>query len=301
MSAPAHPPSPAKSTPVSVIILLTLSGCLASTFIFSVMALDGFAPMAVGAARMVIGGIFLAILTFVLGHGLVRSRREWGFVAVYGLGCLLTPFLITPWVAQYLSTTTIALYYAVIPLEVLVLSRLFLKTEISLRKWMGFCVGTMGVVVLAVSGGDAGMVPMGPPLEWPFLPHLGAIIAALFLASGAVLIQAMPRMSPMAMTSSALLCGSAVALPLLVFSAPSTMPSQMAIMGALGTGVIATGLGLLLRTILIKRENAVFTATNGYIVPLFVGAMGVAFLGETIVASDVLAYLIIVSGLIIAR
>ena len=181
------------------------------------------------------------------------------------------------------------------------LSRLFLKTEISLRKWMGFCVGTMGVVVLAVSGGNTGMVPMGPPLEWPFLPHLGAIIAALFLASGAVLIQAMPRMSPMAMTSSALLCGSAVALPLLVFSAPSIMPSQMAIMGALGTGVIATGLGLLLRTILIKRENAVFTATNGYIVPLFVGAMGVAFLGETIVASDVLAYLIIVSGLIIAR
>lgn len=294
-------PTSTSSKLVSLGILLALSGCLASTFIFSVMALDGLAPLAVGAARMVIGGTFLTILTFILGHGLVRSRREWGYVAVYGLGCLMVPFLITPWVAQYISTTTIALYYAVIPLEVLVLSRLFLKTEISRRKWIGFCVGTLGVVVLAVSGDGPRMVPMGPSLDWTFLPHLGAIIAALFLASGAVLIQAMPRMSPMAMTSSALLCGSAVTLPILVLTAPSTMPSHMAIMGALGTGVIATGLGLLLRTILIKRENAVFTATNGYIVPLFVGAMGVTFLGETIIASDILAYLVIVSGLIIAR
>lgn len=290
-----------RSKLLSLIILVALSCCLASTFIFSVMSLDAFSPMAAGAARMTIGGAFLTVLTFGFGHGLVRTRREWKYSATYGLGCLMAPFLITPWVAQYLSTSIIALYYAVIPLEVLLLSWMFLKTPISIRKWLGFCIGTSGVLVLALADGDAAFVPTGPELAWPFLPHLGAIIAALFLASGGVLVQAMPRMQPLAMTSSALLCGCIIAIPVLIIMWPSEWPSSIALYGAFGTGVLGTGLGLLLRTVLIKRESAVFTATNGYIVPLFVGALGVMFLGETVVASSFVAYLFIVLGLIIAR
>jgi drug/metabolite transporter (DMT)-like permease len=79
------------------------------------------------------------------------------------------------------------------------------------------------------------------------------------------------------------------------------MPSAIAITGMIGTAVIATALGTLLRGILIRREGAIFTSINAYIIPVNASIIGVLFLGETISLANIAAFCLIVIGLLIAR
>ena len=55
---------------------------------------------------------------------------------------MAVPFIILPWTLTYVSNTTAAIYFAVIPVEVLLLSRIFLGTPVSRRKWIGFATAS---------------------------------------------------------------------------------------------------------------------------------------------------------------
>jgi drug/metabolite transporter (DMT)-like permease len=58
---------------------------------------------------------------------------------------------------------------------------------------------------------------------------------------------------------------------------------------------------MMLRGALIRREGAIFTSTNGYIVPIFTSAVAVLALGETVSTMAVLSYVLVLSGLLISR
>ena len=58
---------------------------------------------------------------------------------------------------------------------------------------------------------------------------------------------------------------------------------------------------MLVRGKLIQRESAVYTSTNGYIVPLITSLFGMTILGESIGPVSVLAYLLVLGGLLLSR
>ena len=63
---------------------------------------------------------------------------------IYGVGSMAIPFIILPWTLTYVSNTTAAIYFAVIPIEVLLLSRIVLGTPVTKRKWIGFMTASAG-------------------------------------------------------------------------------------------------------------------------------------------------------------
>jgi drug/metabolite transporter (DMT)-like permease len=290
---------------ISILILFTLTWAFASTYYLSSLAIRGFEPVAAGAWRIIVASVLLSVVAYILGPGLVKTAAQWRAAAIYGIGCFSVPFLTLPWMLQYLSSTTLAIYYAGIPLFILVMSWIFLKTPISKQKWVGFFVGSVGLVTLATVGVDAGSAVAKPDAIIPLLPHVVCVMTAIFLAGGAVYFQALPRMSPLSMTASAFVAANVVAVPTLIVSTilhpPLGMPSAIAITGMMGTAVIATALGTLLRGILIRREGAIFTSINAYIIPVNTGIIGVLFLGETISLANIAAFCLIVIGLLIAR
>ena len=296
----------APSKAVSVVLLVCLTLCFGSTYIFSIMAMQGMGPVAAGASRIIVGSLFLFVVVVLSGHGLVKTRVQWRAVSIYGLAFLAFPYLSIPWLLQYLSTATVAIYYAAIPLFVLLLSWLFLGTFISYRKWCGFMIGAAGLVVLAGVGSDAGVAANGSvesslELGFSILPHIVCILGAFSLAAGGVYVQSMPPMSPLSMTSSAFLVANLVAVPVFFMDLPTAMPTVFAVAGVVGGGCIAAGLGTLIRGILIRREGAIFTSINGYMVPLYASLLGTVFLSETISGGNMLAYALVVTGLLIAR
>ncbi len=297
---------------VSAGMLLTMSCIFSLSFLFATLASMEVGPAASGSTRIVFAAIFLVIAAQITGVGLVRGRQLWAYAAIYGIICLGLPFTLLPWTLTYVSNTTAAIYYAAIPLEVLVLSRIVIGTPISRQKWAGFAIASAGLLLLAHIGaqGDAGASQavveqlgvtdrLAENQLW--IPHLLCNLCALCLAGGGVLFQIMPRVSPLAMTASALLLGNIVAVPVLMASLPLPMPSPAGWAWIVGSGFLVTGCGTLLRGALIRREGAVYTSTNGYIVPLITGAMAFLFLKEPLAPVAMFAYLLVVGGLLVSR
>ena len=290
-------------------MLMTLSCLYALGFLSASMATLEVGPFFAGASRVIFASIFILCVALATGVGLVRGRRLWVMAGIYGIGSMAIPFIILPWTLTYVSNTTAAIYFAVIPIEVLLLSRIFLRTPVTRRKWIGFMTASAGVIILALAGSAGDSSTMAAPRllndaeSWlpAWLPHVVCIAAAVCIAGGAVLFQAMPPASPVAITASAFLVANILALPVAVAALPASMPSLGGIAWILAGGVISTGIGMIIRGKLIRRESAVYTATNGYIVPVVTSLLGIAVLGESVGLVPVMAYLLVLGGLLMSR
>lgn len=88
---------------------------------------------------------------------------------------MAVPFTVLPWTLTCISNATAAIYYAVIPLEAPVLSRIFIGTPITTKKWIGFTVASAGLVLLALSGSQGATETMAAPQLRPdnFVPTPG--------------------------------------------------------------------------------------------------------------------------------
>ena len=294
---------------ISLAMLMTLSCLYALGFLSASMATLEVGPFFAGASRVIFASIFILCVALATGVGLVRGRRLWVMAGIYGVGSMAIPFIILPWTLTYVSNTTAAIYFAVIPIEVLLLSRIFLRTPVTRRKWIGFMTASAGIIILALAGSAGDSSTMAAPRllnvaeSWlpAWLPHVVCIAAAVCIAGGAVLFQAMPPASPVAITASAFLVANILALPVAVAALPASMPSLGGIAWILAGGVISTGIGMIIRGKLIRRESAVYTATNGYIVPVVTSLLGIAVLGESVGLVPVMAYLLVLGGLLMSR
>ena len=297
---------------LSAMMLMTMSCIFSLSFLFATLATLEIGPAASGASRIIFAALFLVVVALISGAGLVRGKKLWAYAAIYGIVCLGLPFTLLPWTLTYVSNTTAAIYYAAIPLEVLVLSRIVIGTPISLRKWVGFAIASAGLLLLVNVGakGDAGAsaaviqhldhaTRLDDSQLW--IAHLLCNLCALCLAGGGVLFQIMPRVSPISITASALLLANLVSIPVLLFSPPLAMPTPAGWIWVIGSGFLVTGCGTLLRGALIRREGAVYTSTNGYIVPVITGAMAFLFLDEPLAPIAIVAYLLVMTGLLVSR
>ena len=292
---------------LSLIMLVTLATMYSLGFLSASLATIETGPVAAGALRVIFASLFLMMVARVTGVGLVSGGVMWRYASVYGVLCMAVPFTILPWTLTYISNATAAIYYAVIPLEVLVLSRIFLGTSISLKKWTGFAIASAGLILLAMSGSQGAADTMAAPQLRPeaqiplWVPHIVCLLTAICIAMGAVLFQVMPKVSPVAITASALLTGNLVAVPALIWALPPALPSPTAFFWVLVGGVISTGCGMIVRGMLIRRESAIYTSTNGYIVPIITAVIGFVILGETVGLVAVMSYVLVLSGLLLSR
>ena len=292
---------------LSLIMLLTLSTMYSLGFLSASLTTIETGPVAAGALRVIFASIFLLFVAKMSGVGLVKGAVMWRYAAIYGGLCLALPLTILPWTLTYISNATAAIYYAVIPLEVLVLSRIFIGTRITPRKWAGFAIASTGLVLLALSGSQGATDTMAAPQLRPetqlplWVPHIVCLMTAICIAMGAVLFQVMPKVSPVSITASALLTGNLVAVPALLWAPPATMPSVNALFWVLVGGVVSTGCGMIVRGTLIRRESAIYTSTNGYIVPIVTAIIGFLMLGETVGLVAVMSYLLVLGGLLLSR
>ena len=79
---------------------------------FSVIAMNGFSPMAVGSLRVVFASVFLLVALKVFNQSLVKSLSHWKFVTIYGTAFSTLPFLALPWALQFVSSSAAAISFA---------------------------------------------------------------------------------------------------------------------------------------------------------------------------------------------
>ena len=280
----------------NVVILLIIALCFGSTFLFISLSLSDFDPLSSGSGRIIIAGTFSLFFAFASGHGLPKTLKLWLYSSAYGIFCLGLPFILIPFALKTITTGEVAIYLSSIPLFILLLARIVLKERITKKKWIGFFIGFSGLILL-----------IGPDsiLSGRMTENISAaalcIMASILLAAGGIIIQMMPKVSPIALTGSSLLIASIIMLPVFLMTSPNLSPEPVSLLGLFAVGIFSTFLGSTIRFALIKRTSAVFTSINGFLAPIVASIFGITLLDEKVTIGIILSYIVIVSGVFIAQ
>ena len=125
-----------------------------SSFMAVTIAIAGFGPITVAAARIVIGAVILLVLLRLMGLSLpsikgADGRKVW--LAAFGFGVLsmALPFFLLSWGQLYVASGFAGVTMAAVPLLVLPLAHFLIPGEqLTPRETLGFVIGFAGVIVL---------------------------------------------------------------------------------------------------------------------------------------------------------
>lgn len=266
-----------------------------SSFFLIAVALTGFAPLPVAAGRVAFAALALGGALAVTGAGLPRRARDWGWCAALGGVGLALPFSLLAWAQQTVPSGIAAIYIASVPLFVLALARLAFGDRIGPRRWAGFAVGLGGVGWLAGPEALAGIAAGAGAGQ------IACLGAAFCYACGAMIVRAMPAVPPLSATAAAHIAAALMLAPFGLANLPQAWPAATPLVALVALGVFQTGLAQFLRYVAIRRAGPVFVSIVAYLIPVWAGVLGVAFLDETITLTAVAAYALILGGILIAR
>lgn len=257
-----------------------------STYFAIRLAIDGFPPFLMAGIRFLLAGSLM--YGFLRWRGVPNpSRREWAGAGLVGLLLLVGGNGLVSFAEQSVASGLASLIVASVPLWAVVFAGLWRQWPHRLE-WVGLGVGFVGVAFLNLGGNFAGS-PLGAVI---------LLLAASCWALGSV-ISSHLRLPKGQMASAAeMLVGGAVLLVLGLaqgqrFSGPLVPHSVWALLYLVAFGSLVAFSAY---TYLLQRVRATIVTSYAYVNPLVALALGALFIGEKITLTEVLAMVLILSG-----
>lgn len=288
-------------------LVAALSFFASSNFLFTKLALEGYAPDEVSIGKLMVGALVL-LVPAVLGRQLGvldRSRLLWGMLL--GLVGYAIPQVTLAWAQQRVDTSVAALFLSCLPLFTLLLARVLLKEPIGIRKWVGFVIGFAGLLIMA----DPAQLVVSGGMDQA-LAYVSLMVSCLFFASSSIIVQKMPRMPVLQTVSLGLVFGSLFLVPFafldfvrttgdLIGRVPSDLTVLRPLAGLVLVGVLIAAVSQVLRVRIIQTWGSAFFSVVGYIVPVWAAILGFIVFGEAITLRKIVAFVVICLGLLLAQ
>ena len=274
-----------------------------ASFMFVTIALTGVGPLTVVATRLSLGAIFLVVLCVVSGIGLPslsgeNGKKIWVFAVLMGFFSNALPFSLLSWAQLSVASGFAGVCMAVVPLLVLPLAHLLVPGEVmSLRRLIGFLIGTIGVIVLI---GPGAFASTGNNLE--SLARLACVGAASCYAIGSIATRLCPEVNMLSLSAAALLIASFLTVPLaLIYEGIPQDVNTKALIALVYLGILPTGVAQLVLTQVIRDAGPVFMSLVNYQVPIWSVVLGVLVLAEPLPPSMLLAMALILGGVALSQ
>ncbi len=285
------------------LLLISLAVIWGASFMGAKLALTGFGPITVSAARICIGAIVLTAGTYATGRSLPgfatpTDKRIWLHCLGLALFTNALPFTLLNWGQLRVTSGFAGICMAIVPLLILPLAHFLLAGErMSPRKFAGFVVGFAGVAVLI---GPAAFGGSGDVLE--NLARLACVGAACCYAIGSIITRLSPPTSVRGFSAGALILASLIMLPLayMIEGWPQT-PNSTAILGVIYLGLMPTALATLILVQVINTAGPTFLSLVNYQVPVWAVVFGVLLLGEALPGQFLGALALILAGLAVSQ
>lgn len=290
-------------SPVNWLRIAILGVIWGASFMFVSVALTGVGPLFLVATRLVLGAVFLLILSYVKGSGLPSARGQngkviWLFALAMGLFSNAVPFALLSWGQLSVASGFAGVCMAVVPLLILPLAHVFVPGErMSLRRSVGFVTGTIGVVILI---GPEALASSGNDLE--SLARLACIGAAACYAIGSIFTRLCPDVDRLALAAATLLVASVIFTPYALIM--EDLPSGMNLVSGLALlylGIFPTGVAQILLVQVIRDAGPVFMSLVNYQVPVWSVIFGAVILSEPLPPSLLLAMALILGGVALSQ
>ena len=289
--------------PINWLKIVILAMIWGASFMFVSVALTGIGPLTLVAVRLTLGAMFLVILCIVIGKTLPSIKgpnggKIWVFAIVMGLFSNALPFSLLSWAQLSVASGFAGVCMAVVPLLILPLAHAFVPGEsMTLRRTIGFAIGTVGVVVLI---GPTAFSSTGNDLE--SLTRLACVGAAACYAIGSISTRLCPEVDMLSLSAAALLVASAISVPLAITfeTLPNTLDLKV-ILALLYLGILPTGVAQLMLTQVIRDAGPVFMGLVNYQVPVWSVILGAIVLSEPLPSSLLLALGLILAGVALSQ
>lgn len=290
-------------SPANWLRIAALGAIWGASFMSVSLALESAGPLLVVAVRLSLGAAFLVSLSYLTGHGLppVRGRpacRIWAFVLAMALFSNAIPFALLTWGQQVVASGFAGVCMAVVPLLVLPLAHVFVPGEtLTLRRLVGFCIGTAGVIVLI--GPDA-FTSTGNNLE--LIAKFACVGAAGCYATGSIFTRLCPAVDLLALVAAVLMVAALIFTPYALYAEglPGNM-STLSFLALLYLGLLPTGLAQILLVQVIRDAGPVFMSLVNYQVPVWSVIFGATLLAEPLPPSLLLGMGLILGGVALSQ
>src|SRR4029079_11810912 len=141
-------------------LFIALGFLWGSSYLWIKIGLESLPPMTLIAARLTVGGLFLAAVVAATRQSLPSQPRMYGHLLVMAVVNIVLPFTLIAIGEQSIDSALASILNATVPLAVIVIAPMFLPDErITLARVVGLAVGCAGVILLVapdlVNLGDA--------------------------------------------------------------------------------------------------------------------------------------------------
>lgn len=258
-----------------------------------VLAAPDAAPVAVGGARIMSGGLVLALLVLALDRRAFRTltRRTWASLAAASAATGTFQAAFFSAVDRTGAAVATAVVFGLAPVSTGLCERLVLRTRLSRRWWAGTGCAVGGVALLMVPGPAVRVDPVGVLLSLAAGTCFG-----VYTVSAKVLTGRDAGMA--AAVSVTLLAGGAALLPWTLAELPAlAAPRSAVLVGWLG--IAATAAAYMFFVTGLGRVAAATAGTLSLAEPLVAAVLAVAVLGERLSAPVAAGSLLLLGGLFV--
>lgn len=283
-------------TGMKVVAFTTTSIIWSSTWIMIKVGLYGAPPFLSAGLRFIIASL---VIFAIVGIARIRVPRDGAFIKLtlfLGLANFILPYAFVYWAEQHISSGLTAILISTIPLNVALLSRVFLGDPLTFEKIAGIAVATFGVFVIfsdnVTLAGRESILAMVAVLGAAFWAGAGTVAAKKYSAPYNPFASILPSMTfaGVALTTLSLVVERGKTININVLTATSIL--YLAIFGS----VIAFALWFWV----IKHMDATVLSYQTFIIPILACLIGWIFLQETITIRVVIGGLLILSGIALA-
>lgn len=272
--------------------LVLLAAVWGGSFLFIRIAVPGFGPVPLMAARVALAALALGAIVAVLRKP-IRLRAHARGLLLLGAINAAGPFTLIAWAELHLTASLAALLNATVPLFTAVVSAVWLKERVTGRQALGLGLGVMGVGVLV------GWSPLTLSRATA-LSVLAMLAAALCYAVAAVYTKRhlATASAPSLAVGQQIAAGAWLTLPAL-WLLPNEAPPPAAVGALLGLAILSTALAYLLFFHLIASVGPTKTNSVTFLIPLFGVAWGRIFLDEPLTAGMFVGLALILASLLL--
>lgn len=277
---------------------LVLGVIWGSSFLFTHVALQAFAPVSVVFWRLFLGGATLAIVIAVRKIALPKNYKVWLLMAGGGAFMNALPFVLFAYAQQHVTSILASIINGATPImTLLALLTIFRSEKLKLNVIIGLLIGMVGVmVVLAVWQGFGENDPLA------VLAMIGAITC--YGIGGPFIVR---FLTPLKIPNEVMSLGqvgaaSIIVLPFYLMAPLPTGQVTASVVFCLVTlGAVGSGLAYILYYRIIKQVGSAIANSVTYLTPLVATILGFLLLGENLHWYEPVGAVIVVLGALISQ
>ena len=283
--------------PADVMRLVVLGAIWGSSFLLIKYGLEAYSPMAMIAARIIVGALVLVMMVYLAGQRLPGDRALWRALIVMSVVANIVPFFLITWGEQYITSALASILNSTTPLFTALIAGLWVGHErFPPLRIAGIVLGFAGVAVLTghvESGGIWGVVAI---VLASASYGVGFVYAKLKVTSGGTPVQT----SAAQFLISSVLCVPLLGIDVAVNGSPD-FGNLQATIAVLTLGVVNTALAYLFYYRLIADVGSTNASFVTYLIPIFGVFLGWTILDEALGWNAIVGAVMVVGGIALAE